>query len=206
MNHKIIAKSNFVLRRVLNKEENLDIIKDFIEAVLNVRIIKIALRKYPENKYKFLPSEDNFGIANVIIRKDDLSTLNIGIQILDGNYIQNKILLYYAQIHTNQLEEEKKEITTTVTINILHFNYFNNIKYHQILKIKEKNEENEIEIHILELPKFSNKNIIENKKDAWIAYLQGGNEVLVNYAIDKFIKIQKLDRLLDEYWKNEKME
>jgi len=206
MNHKIIAKSNFVLRRVLNKEENLDIIKDFIEAVLNVRIIGINLRKYPENKYKFLPSEDNFGIANVIIRKDDLSTLNIGIQILDGNYIQNKILLYYAQIHTNQLEEEKKEITTTVTINILHFNYFNNIKYHQILKIKEKNEENEIEIHILELPKFSNKNIIENKKDAWIAYLQGGNEVLVNYAIDKFIKIQKLDRLLDEYWKNEKME
>jgi len=165
-----------------------------------------VLKKYPENRSKYLPSEENFGIVNVNIEREDNINLNVGIQIIDGNYIQNKILLYFAQIHTNQLEEEKDKIAKTVTINILHFNYLKKDKYHQIIRIKEKNDENEIELHTIELQKFNNKNIIQNKEDAWIAYLQGGNEILINYAIEKFIKIQKLDNLLDEYWKNEKME
>ena len=206
MNKKIIAKSNFVLRKVLNKEENLDVVKDLIESILNIKIRYIVLKKYPENRSKYLPSEENFGIVNVNIEREDNINLNVGIQIIDGNYIQNKILLYFAQIHTNQLEEEKDKIAKTVTINILHFNYLQKDKYHQIIRIKEKNDENEIELHTIELQKFNNKNIIQNKEDAWIAYLQGGNEILINYAIEKFIKIQKLDNLLDEYWKNEKME
>ena len=87
MNKKLIAKSNFVLRRVLNKEENLDVVKDFIESILNIHIIGIRLRKYPEKMSKYLPSEVNFGIVNVSVKKEDNTSLNIGIQIVDGNYI-----------------------------------------------------------------------------------------------------------------------
>lgn len=207
MNKKMISKSNFVLRKVLNKEENLDVVKDFIENILKINIKNITLNRYPEKNTDYLPKEENFGIINVSILKDDNTKLNVGIQILDGDYIQNKLLLYYAQVHTNQLENSyEDEITKTVTINILHFNCFKNESYHQIIKIKENDSEEEIELHTIELEKFNNKNIIENKEDAWVAYLQGSNNILINYSVEKFFEIQKLDRLLDEYWKNEKME
>lgn len=203
----MISKSNFVLRKVLNKEENLDVVKDFIENILKINIKNITLNRYPEKNTDYLPKEENFGIINVSILKDDNTKLNVGIQILDGDYIQNKLLLYYAQVHTNQLENSyEDEITKTVTINILHFNCFKNESYHQIIKIKENDSEEEIELHTIELEKFNNKNIIENKEDAWVAYLQGSNNILINYSVEKFFEIQKLDRLLDEYWKNEKME
>ena len=38
MNRKFVAKSNFVLRRVLNSKDNIDILKEFIEVILNIQI------------------------------------------------------------------------------------------------------------------------------------------------------------------------
>ena len=37
-------------------------------------------------------------------------------------------------------------------------------------------------------------------------YLQGDRKDLVNYVLKRYNKINKLDRLLKEYWENEKMD
>lgn len=60
MNQKLVSKSNFVLRKVLNSEKNLDIIKDFIESILGIKIISIKLNPYLKNREKCLPQEENF--------------------------------------------------------------------------------------------------------------------------------------------------
>ena len=104
MNRKFISNSNYVLRKVLNNEEYLEIIKDFIEAILDINIQEIELNSYLEEKDKYLPKEENFGIADVRIRTDENEEINVGIQFIDGIYIQTKMLLYYGQIHLNQLE------------------------------------------------------------------------------------------------------
>lgn len=212
MNRLFVSKSNYVLRKVLNKETSLDIIKDFIETFLKLEIEKIKLHPYLEKMSKFLPQEENFGIADVRIITKDNKELNVGIQIIDGYYIQNKLLLYYAQIHGNQLEykDQNKEVDT-ITINILDFNYFSSKEYHKIIKIKENTnllEENkDIELHTIELKKFLKKRkLIENKEDAWIAYLEGSDRELKQYAIENCKAIKQLDFLLDQYWKDEKME
>ena len=138
MNRKFVSKSNYVLRKVLNNEENLDIIKDFIETILKVKIEKIILHPYLQKMSNYLPAEENFGIADVRIITKDKEELNVGIQFVDGYYVQNKLLLYYAQIHANQLEHENQNyIVRTITINILDFNYFSSKKYHKVIKIKE---------------------------------------------------------------------
>ena len=110
MNRLFVSKSNYVLRKILNKQTSLEIIKDFIEAVLKLEIKQIELHPYLDKISKFLPQEDNFGIADVRILTKDNRELNVGIQIIDGYYIQNKLLLYYAQIHGNQLEYENQEL------------------------------------------------------------------------------------------------
>lgn len=207
MNRKFISKSNRVLRKVLNSKENLDILKDLIEAFLEIRIEEITLNPYLESKSKNLPAEENFGIADVRITMKNQEELNIGIQFIDGCYAQNKMLLYYAQIHSNQIEyQDGRKIAKTTTINLLDFNYLKSDNYINKIVIPSKTE-NQIELYVIELPKF--RTSIDSKldkKEAWMTYLCGKPEDKMEKVINEFEKIKKLDELLKSYWENEVME
>ena len=206
MNRKFISKSNRVLRKILNSKENLDIIKDFIETFLEIEIEEITLNPYLESKSNNLPVE-NFGIADVRIAMKNQEELNIGIQFIDGCYAQNKMLLYYAQIHSNQIEyQDGRKIAKTITLNVLDFNYLKSDNYFNKIVIPSKTE-NQIELYVIELPKF--RTSIESKlekKEAWMIYLCGKPEDKIEKVIKSFDKIAKLDKLLKDYWENEIME
>lgn len=211
MNRKFVSKSNFVLRKVLNTETSLDILKNFIESILNIKIKDIKLNPYLEKKAKYLPQEDNFGIADVRIKTSENEEMNIGIQFIDGIYVHTKMLIYYAQIHLNQLEyDEKRELARTITINLLDFIYFPSSKYEQIVKLNKNNrfvKNEELELVVIELPKFNEKNILEcNTKEEWITYLKGNNNKLIEKIKNQNKYIKNLDYLLEKYWKEEKME
>ncbi len=204
MNRKFISKSNRVLRKVLNSEQNLDIIQDIIETFLKIKIQEIKLNPYLQIKSNYLPSEENFGIADVRIKLQNREELNVGIQFIDGYFAQNKMLLYYAQIHSNQLEyEDNRTIAKTITINILDFNYLKSDQYFNKIVIPSKSEK-QIELYVLELPKFNLENNQTIKKyEAWISYLCGNYDEKI---LEKFDKIKKLDNLLETYWRNETMD
>ena len=211
MNRKFISNSNYVLRKILNNEAYLEILKDFIEAILNMTIKDIELNSYLEEKAQYLPKEENFGIADVRIRTNENEEMNIGIQFIDGIYVQTKMLMYYAQIHLNQLEyDEKREFAKTITINLLDFKYFSSQGYDKVIKIKT-NEGNinleELEMYVIELPKF----IIEDpnnmtKKEEWIAYLKGCENKVLEKIKNNNKNIALLDELAEKYWLEEKME
>ena len=213
MNRKFISSSNRVLRKILNSKENVDILQDLIESLLEIEIKEIAINPYLKLKSKYLPKEENFGIADVRVILKTGQELNIGVQFVDGYYIQNKMLLYYAQIHSNQLEHDKKRnVAKTITINLLDFVYFKSKKYHEKIIIKQNedskgDEIDQIEIHTFELPKLKIENYDNiNSQEAWLIYLYGEKNRAFNMVITKYEKINKLDNLLDKYWKDEKME
>ncbi len=209
MNRKFVSKSNLVLRKVLNTEDGIDILKEFIEVMLNLEIKEIKINPYLEKLKSYLPAEENFGIVDLRIKTTENEERNVGIQIIDGEHVLVKMLLYYVQIHTNQLEyDEYIEIAKTNTINILDFVLNKELDYHSRMVVKEENITNIIndypEIHILQLPKFK----IENNKSmtlkqAWMSYLKGEN---IEEAIQESKKIEKLNMLLEKYWKEEIME
>lgn len=207
MNRKFISKSNRVLRKILNSKDNLDVLQDFIETFLEIKIKEIKLNPYLESKSNYLPSEENFGIADMRIKLENQEELNIGIQFIDGYYIQNKMLLYYAQIHSNQLEyNDNRKFTKTITINILDFKYLKSEDYFNKITIPSKLE-NKIELYILELPKFKINHYRDiTKKEAWMYYLCGESSILLSNIFQNFRKIQKLNNLLEEFWNNEVME
>lgn len=211
MNRKFISNSNYVLRRVLNTQSCLEILKDFIEAILDINIKEIELNPYLEEKSKYLPKEENFGIADVRIITNENEEMNIGLQFIDGMYIQTKMLMYYAQIHLNQLEYDKKrEFAKTVTINLLDFNYFSSQEYNKVIRIKS-NDGNikleELEMYVIELPKFKINNLDKmSKKEEWIVYLKGGEKKLLEKIKKNNKNIALLDELVEKYWLEEKME
>lgn len=210
MNRKFISNSNYVLRKVLNNNSNIKIVQDFIESILDIKIEKIELNPYIKNKERFLPKEENFGIIDVRIKTDQNEEINVGIQFIDGMYIQTKMLMYYAQIHLNQLEhDETREFAKTITINILDFKYFSSQEYLKIIKIKSNEtyvNVEELEFYIIELPKFVYKDSM-NKKEQWITYFKGEEGIgLLEEIKSKNNNIKLLDEMIEKYWLEEKME
>lgn len=221
MNQKFIAKSNYLLRKVLNSEESLDILKDFIESILNINVEKIILNPFLNKKENQLQTEENFGIADVRIKTKDKQELNVGVQFIDGKYIQTKMLLYYALVNNNQIEyQDKRKIVDTVTINILNQNFYDSFSYHKIVKFsnsnkqessnkqeKDKDEDKVLLLHVIELPKFQPM-FLQNldKEEQWITYLKGDNAEEVERVKKMNQKIKKLDILIDNFWNEERIE
>ena len=211
MNQKFVSNSNYVFRRILNSEDCLDILKNLIEAILDINIKEISLNPYLKKIEKYLPKEENFGIADVRVTTAENEEMNVGIQFIDGIYVQTKMLMYYSQIHLNQLEYgDNREFAKTITINLLDFKYFSSKEYQKIIRIKT-NEGNikleELEMYTIELPKF--KCYDENNmtgKEQWIQYLKGANESTLEKIKNKNKYIEKLDELVEKYWLEEKME
>ena len=106
MNRFFIENSNTTLRKILNKEEHLDIVQNLIESILGIKIKKIILRPYLRSKAKYLPKEDKYGVVIVRVVDQDNKEHNIGIQFMDGLYLQEKILTFGMSIHVNQVEYE----------------------------------------------------------------------------------------------------
>ena len=188
---------------MLTKMENLNILKDFIESILKIKVLEIIERPYLNQIY--LPKEENFGVIDVRVITEDMKEINVGIQFINGYYIENKILLYYAQIHSKQIEySSHNSITKTVTINILNSSYFYTNECHSVFNLKSNNddvlEDNMIEIHVLELPKFKTTKI-NSKEEAWISFIKGDD--ILRKECDE---IKKFDYILEKYWKSEMIE
>ena len=207
MNRKFVSNSNYIFRKVLNNEKCINILKDFIEAMLDIEIEEIELNKYLNEKERYLPKEENFGIADVRLRTKENEEINVGIQFVDGIYVQTKMLMYYSQIHLNQLEyDDKREFAKTITINLLDFKYFKNNRFEQTIRIKTNESDiqlEELEFYVIELPKYICNNP-ENmtSKDEWVSYLKG--EDAISKIKNPYIKL--LDELVKKYWLEEKME
>lgn len=195
-----------MLKQIWSNKSNIFFLKDFIESMLDIQIKEINIMPYLEKMAKYLPAKENFGIVNVRVKTISDEEINVGIQTIDGYYIQNKLLLYYAQIHENQLEyEQNKFKTTTITINLLDFDIIKeNNDYYNIIKLQSK--DCEFLMHTVELNKFRNSvKDIKNKKEAWIAYI-ANDDLLADVATKKYSTIKGFDNSVENYLLNEKME
>ena len=54
MNQFLYCNRNYLLRRILNKQENADIIKDLIESILDIKIKRITVNHYLKKNEKYL--------------------------------------------------------------------------------------------------------------------------------------------------------
>lgn len=211
MNRKFISNSNYVFRKILNSEDCLSILKNFIEAILEINIKEIELNPYLRHKEMYLPSEENFGIADVRIKNDENEELNIGIQFIDGIYVQTKMLMYYSQIHLNQMEyRDNRGFAKTITINLIDFSYFSSKGCEKTIRIKANEGDiqlEEIEMIIIELPKFKCYNYEDmTEREQWIQYIKGCDKTTLEKIKQKNKYIKLLDEKAEKYWIEEKME
>ena len=222
--------SDYVFKRIFAREENNSMLKDFLEAILNIHINKVEV-KNPELTPNM--ADEKLGILDLKLDIDNERIVDVEMQVSNEHNIKERSSTYLSKLAAEQLKAKQnyKELKKIITINILKYNYLERNSYHSIARMKYedtnsiefvnmgyKKEEEEatstFEMHFIELPKFKQKNPDCNTKlEQWLWLIDGSKEEKVkmsaqeNEEINKTVKeLNKLSQNPEEVAKYEERE
>ena len=221
--------SDYVFKRIFAREENNSMLKDFLEAILNIHINKVEV-KNPELTPNM--ADEKLGILDLKLDIDNERVVDVEMQVSNEHNIKERSSTYLSKLAAEQLKAKQnyKELKKIITINILKYNYLERNSYHSIARMKyedtkptefvdmgyNKEEEeatNTFEMHFIELPKFKEKNPECNTKlEQWLWLIDESKEKVKmsakeNEEINKTLKeLNKLSKDPDEVAKYEERE
>lgn len=141
-------------------------------------------------------------LSKLDIRADlnDGTQVDIEVQVCPFILMAERSLYYWSKMYSEQLGKgiQYQKLQKAITINLLAFNYLKNEQdWHNIynlLNVKSHNKlTDHIEIHFLELPKFTLKDIRKIRtSEAWIAYFSG------NYNSSELEEISMTNPIIKE--------
>ena len=207
---KMSLKVDYVFKRVFGSNGNESMLKDLLEAILEIKIEEIIIQN-PEIPRNIKDSK--IGVLDVRAKVNDEKIIEIEMQIKDQNNIDKRSTQYLTKIYSDQLKEGQTyiEAKKVVAINILNFNYYKRNAYHSIARMKfeetkpekyidmgykeeDKIASEDIEMHFIELPKFLKKKPdIENKLEQWLCLISEREEE-VKMILEKNKEIKKANK------------
>lgn len=212
--------SEYVFKRIFSKQENNTMLKDFLEAILERKILKVVVLN-PEIPKDLL--DGKMGILDLKVRLENDEIIDIELEMKSEFNIKERNRNTVTKLISEQLNSEydyteKKKI---ITIHLFNFNFLQRNSYHSIAKMKfepsikqafvdmgYKQEEqiatDMIEMHFIELPKFIQKNSEGNTKlEQWLWLLTGKSSQKLEQAIKQNKEIEKAVKELEKLSKNE---
>ena len=211
---RLPLSSDYVFKRVFTKEGNEHLLKDFLEAILEIKIKDLEIQN-PE-----LIRETKDGKQSVLdikVQINDDSIIDVEMQVANEYNIRERSTVYMGKLIANQLNkgDSYSKLKKSILINILNFNYYKRNSYHSVahMKFEKTTEEKyvdmgynseeeiateDIEVHYIEIPKFIKKNPEVNKKiEQWL-WLIVGKEEKIKMAEEKNEEVKKAVEVLDE--------
>lgn len=183
--------NDLVFKRLFGKVGNERLIKDFLEAILDINIEEVALGKdthlIPENL------NEKMGILDVKVILKDGTKVNVEMQNIDYGNIVKRLTYYSNLLYLEDFEKGKdyNELKKTISIGILNFDYFKDINtYHTIWRMTEQKYKYktlmEQELHFIELPKFLRSKIDTDRKlDQWLVFIDYSKKELIKMSEEK---------------------
>ena len=196
---ELTPKNDIIFKRLFGKKGNEEIVKDFLEAVLDIKIESVEI----EADAEIMPEKlrEKIGVLDVRAVLQNGIKIDIEMQNVDYGNIEKRITYYLSQLYTGELMRGKtyNELNKAIAIGILDFEYdkFKDIKeYHTVWNMREKNNLNQIideqEIHFIELPKFLKTKFDTDKKlDQWLLFIDYSREELLRVVGEKNAKIKE---------------
>ena len=204
--------SDYVFKRIFGQEENIEALKDFLESILDEEIIKIEI-KNPEIPKNFYDSK--YGVLDLKVTLNDRIVVDVEMQVKNEHNIEKRDTYYLSSNYVNELKEGEPytNCKKSIVINILNFSYYKRNEYHSVARMifeRPKEEEKvemgyekedrymteDLEVHIIELPKFKKKNPkMHTKLEEWL-WLFIGSDEKVNEASKKNKEIEKIKKKL----------
>ena len=211
-NVEITPKKDIVFKSLFGKKGNEGILKDFLEAILEIKIDSLQLDLSTE----FLP--DYYGgkksVVDVRAKLTDGTEVNVEMQADSSKYSDKRCLEYWSRVytHTPKAGEKKDDFKKTICIWIVDGEVFDGFTDYQsdwkIIDQKHKvyDRFNELEFHIIELPKFRKDDTIKkSKKNFWLWFIDHTNEEMVDLAYISEKEIAEARKQLDKLRSNREL-
>lgn len=187
--------NDLVFQELFGKSKNKDITGHLLSLILNREISNVDL---DANK-RMLGNRENAktGRLDIRVKFNDGEDCNVELQIAPYRFMDKRMLLYWANMYTSKISKGDSYKVLKPSISILITNYkIENLKhisnYHTVWNLREAEHldtilSNDIEIHILEIPKIKNKLFIKDELAGWLKFIISPGDV----EVEKFMEENK---------------
>ncbi len=181
MSYKLLElKKDLVFQELFGNPKNSQITAHLLSLILkrdiyniDLDIDKRILRNYPDS---------SVGRLYIRVKFNDGEECNIELQIKHYSNMKNQILEYWPTMYGSQILDEKRKKQINQTISILITNYdLDEIRdieqYHTVWNFREQKYQNleltnELEIHILEIPKIKDTELEKDELAQWLKFIK----------------------------------
>ena len=186
---------DLVFQELFGKQKNKDITAHFLSLILNREIKNIDL---DVNK-RMLGNRENSKTGRLDIRAkfNDGEDCNIELQVEPYPYMDKRMLEYWGSMYDAKINSGDSYKVLKPTISILIADYkITNLKhiakYHTIWNLREKEFTdtvltNDIEMHILEIPKINDNEMLKDELVQWLRFIKEPE----NKGVEKFMEENK---------------
>ena len=194
-------KNDLVFQELFGKQKNSKITSHFLSLILGREIYNIDL---DVNKRMLGNRPDaKTGRLDILVKFNNGEDCNIELQVRPYAYMSERMLDYWGLMYGNKISSGQGYDVLKPTISILIADYkleqLKSIpKYHTIWNLREKEYKNIIltknmEMHILEIPKIKNSEILKDELVQWLKFIEnpGNKEVEKFMSENKFLKQAK---------------
>ena len=202
-------KLDIIFQVLFGEPDSQKITKDLLEKILGVKIGKVDLSKNPILRREF--PKDKLGILDVVVEIDEKESCDLEMQVVENENIIKRILYYWGKLYTRNLKagEDFGELKRTIVILIADFEVkgLEEQGYHSKWKIIEEKERktiltNDLELHILEIPKIKVEGIEITDLIKWLKFKKKTKSKEVEGYMKENVAIkeanEKLDKMLED--------
>jgi len=186
MKHKINPTVDCVFKAILGSEQNKNLLIHFLNAVLEpASLIKEIVLNNPYNEREFVA--DKLTVVDVKATDENKCHYQIEIQLALHTAIAARMLYTWSRLYHSQISkgDNFSELKPVISIWILNESLFDNVAdFHlPFVLYNQKNKlvlSEDIEIHLLQLPKWQSHQQIKTEKERWIYLFKEGKNVDVD--------------------------
>ena len=189
---------DLVFQELFGKQKNKEITKHFLSLILNREITNVDL---DVNK-RMLGNRENSktGRLDVRVKFNDGEDCNIELQMKKFEFMPERMLEYWSVMYGNKINCGDKYSVLKPSISILIAGYklpqLKDIpEYHTKWNLRELNYPdkiltNDIEMHILEIPKINENEMLKDELIQWLNFIKnpGSEEVQKYMEENKYLK------------------
>ena len=211
---KLPLLNDYIFKRTFTKEGTTGILKDLLEAILEVKITNLEVRNSEIPKELI---EEKASILDIKAEINRNTVVDIEMQVSDEYNMKQRSTVYMCKNIATQIQktEDYRRLKKSIVIIILNYILYKRGSYHHVAhmkfekikpneyvdmgyKVEDENATEELEMHFIEMPKFIKKNPgVEGKLEQWL-WLISGREEKIKMAEDKNEEVKKAGILVDE--------
>ncbi len=193
-------KSDVIFKNLFSKVGNEDLLKEFLEEILGIKINKIEIQKEVElNKSH---TKEKVGRLDLRVKINENAIVVIEMQLQDKCKMRKRAMYYASKIMASSLEvgQTYEQIKDMYVISILDYNMLETEEYNTDTVIVDSKYRKYIVIdgikfYFIELPKFREQvKEPKTKLEEWLTFIDYEDREMVNMAIAQNKLVEKAQK------------